>query len=137
PLPLARVNFLPISLANIKAVDGRAFFGGNLRQRDVQIEFGQGLRDHVQQAEVIFRFDVDDRPIFRRVVVEVDAGGDALPFERHIERKVGSSARDQSSKVNRLTGQRLQESRLGPFSFILVEVAASASVSYINRDQLV
>src|SRR5438034_7327434 len=70
PLPLGAEDFASVPFAHIKAVDGGAFLGADFRHGNVQFQFGQRLRNGVEQTDVVFGLDVNHRARVGRFVVE-------------------------------------------------------------------
>ena len=64
----------PLAAAgHVEHVGDLLALGRDLRERDVEAEVGERLRDRVQHADAIAREHLDDRRL-RRVVVDADLG---------------------------------------------------------------
>src|SRR5436190_13518020 len=86
PLPLDAEDLASVAFADIKAVDRGAFLGADFRHGNVQIQFGQRLRNGVEQTDVVLGLEVNHRARVGRFVVEAGDRGNALASERWIER---------------------------------------------------
>ena len=77
-LPFGSGNLRAVQFMHVKTVDGRASFRADARVGNVQLRFGQRLRDRVKQAQPILGLDFNDGARFRGLVVEADEVGDLL-----------------------------------------------------------
>ena len=59
-LPSQGEDFLAVQFRDVEAVDGGSFFSRDFRQRNIHPELDHYLRDDVEQAKPVFRFNVDD-----------------------------------------------------------------------------
>ncbi len=77
-----RDDFSAVQFAHIKTVNRRAAFGHDARAGNVHRQFGKRLRNRVEQAQLVFGFNLDERARFGSLVVEIN-------FRRHPLARVG------------------------------------------------
>src|SRR6266481_6963798 len=104
-----RDDFAAFQFANVKGVDGSAFFSRNFSGGDVEVEFAEGLRDFVEQTDAIFGFDFDECPRFGGFVIETDLSGNSLAGVGVVSRTNQFLFQNHRMKINSLATQRAVE----------------------------
>jgi len=105
PLAFGRRDFFAVQFAHIKTVDRRAAFGHDAGADNVHRQFKKGLGDRIEQAELVFGFDLDERARLGGLVVEMNLRRHLLADIGVIDRTVRDLTGDEGGQIHGLPVQ--------------------------------
>ena len=74
------LEFVPKHVGHVEGIHRGALLGENFRDGDVEFQFGEHLRNRVEETDAILRFHFNDGARFGTGVVDGDAGRDGFAF---------------------------------------------------------